>query len=88
LGYYCLEESLCENAALRIISKWTSEVEIVVKRFVQEHDRTQTTLFPERLEDYISPENPIRVVDAFVEGLDLKKTGFDRVIPKSTDRVT
>jgi hypothetical protein len=57
-------------------------VEIAVKRFIEEHDRTQTTLFPERLDDYISPENPIR----FVDELDFKKIGFDRMTPKSTGR--
>ena len=57
-----------------------------MKRFVEEHDRTQSILFPERLDDYISAENPIRVVDAFVERLDLKEVGFDRVIPKATGR--
>ena len=57
-----------------------------MKRFVEEHDRTQTTLFPERLDDYISPENPIRFLDAFVEQLELQAIGFDRVIPKSTGR--
>jgi transposase len=57
-----------------------------MKRFVEEHDRTQTVLFPERLDDYIAAENPIRVVDAFVEGLDLKEVGFERVIPKVTGR--
>lgn len=57
-----------------------------MKRFVEEHDRTQSTLFPERLDDYISQENPIRIVDAFVEELDLGKIGFERVNPKSTGR--
>ena len=57
-----------------------------MKRFVQEHDRTQATLFPERLDDYISPENPIRFIDAFVEKLDLEVIGFDSVNPKSTGR--
>ncbi len=57
-----------------------------MKRFVEEHDRMQATLFPERLDDYISPENPIRVIDAFVEKLDLEAIGFDRVKPKVTGR--
>ena len=57
-----------------------------MKRFVEEHDRTQATLFPERLDDYISHENPIRVIDAFVEKLDLEGIGFDRVNPKVTGR--
>ncbi len=58
-----------------------------MKRFVEEHDRTQATLFPERLDDYISPENPIRVIDAYVEKLDLENIGFDRVDPKVTGRL-
>ena len=57
-----------------------------MKRFVKEHDRTQATLFPERLDDYISPDNPIRFLDAFVEQLDLQAIGFYRVNPKSTGR--
>ena len=57
-----------------------------MKRFVEEHDRMQATLFPERLDDYISPENPIRVIDAFVERLDLKAIGFEGVNPKATGR--
>ncbi len=57
-----------------------------MKRFVEEQDRMQATLFPERLDDYISPENPIRVIDAFVEKLDLEAIGFARVNPKVTGR--
>jgi transposase len=41
-------------------------------------DRTQTLLFPERLEDYIGPENPVRFLDAFVAKLDLHALGFAR----------
>jgi transposase len=39
-------------------------------------DRSQTLLFPERLEDYIGPENPVRFLDAFVGRLDLAALGF------------
>ena len=49
-------------------------------------DRTQTLLFPERLEDYIGPENPVRFLDAFVGGLDLHALGFDRAICADTGR--
>jgi len=42
-----------------------------MKRFVEGVDRSQSTLFPERLEDYIDENNPVRVVDVFVEALDL-----------------
>lgn len=57
-----------------------------MKRFIASEDRTQTLLFPERLDDYIDEENPIRVVDAFVEELDLTALGFDGVIPAETGR--
>ena len=49
-------------------------------------DRTQTLLFPERLEDYIGPENPVRFLDAFGGGLDLHALGFDRAICADTGR--
>jgi transposase len=57
-----------------------------MSRFVQEEDRGQGTLLPERLDDYISEENPVRVVDAFVEALDLADLGFDGVTPARTGR--
>ena len=55
-------------------------------RFIEEDSRTQSTLFPERLEDYIADDNPIRVVDAFVNGLDLRGLKFKRVDPMKTGR--
>jgi transposase/NACalpha-BTF3-like transcription factor len=55
-------------------------------RFVQCHDRRQDTLLPGRLEDYVSEENPVRVVDAFVEQLDLGKLGFAGMHPEATGR--
>ena len=48
-----------------------------MKRFIEGEDRTQVTLLPECLDDYIAEDNPVRVVDAFVEELDLKALGFD-----------
>ena len=39
-------------------------------------DRSQTLLFPERLEDYVAAENPVRFLDAFVGSLDLHALGF------------
>ena len=48
--------------------------------------RTQTTLFPEVLEDFVTEDNPVRVVDVFVEGLDLETFGFERVIAKGKGR--
>jgi hypothetical protein len=50
-------------------------------------DRSQTLLFPERLEDYIAAENPVRFLDAFAAKLDLHALGFDRAIYVSTGRL-
>jgi transposase len=57
-----------------------------MKRFIEGEDRFQSTLFPESLDDYIAEDNAIRVVDAFVEKLDLKQLGFDRAEPSATGR--
>ena len=57
-----------------------------MKRFIEGENRSQTTLFPESLDDYIAQDNAVRVVDAFVSKLDLKQLGFDRAEPSSTGR--
>jgi len=57
-----------------------------MKRFIEGENRFQSTLFPESLEDYIADDNPVRVIDAFVNGLDLKQLGFDRAEPSETGR--
>jgi len=57
-----------------------------MKRFIEGENRFQSTLFPESLEDYIAADNPVRVIDAFVNGLDLKRLGFDRAEPSATGR--
>ena len=49
-------------------------------------DRSQTLLFPERLEDYIAAENPVRFLDAFVAKLDLPALGFDKACCADTGR--
>ncbi len=53
--------------------------------FIKGEARNQATLFPEALDDYISEENPIRVIDVFVDSLDLFKLGF-KTIPADTGR--
>jgi transposase len=50
------------------------------------HDRSQLLLLPESLADYVGPENPVRFIEAFVEGLDLPAAGFARVEPEETGR--
>ena len=57
-----------------------------MKRFIEGEDRSQSTLFPERLDDYVDEDNPVRVVDVFVEELDLSDLGFRRVEPLATGR--
>ena len=57
-----------------------------MKRFVEGEDRRQATLLPEYLDDYVSQENPVRVIDVFVEELDLVALGFDGVVPEVTGR--
>ena len=57
-----------------------------MKRFVAGSDRAQSTLLPECLDDFIDDSNPVRVIDAFVDALDLAELGFDRVEPAATGR--
>src|SRR3977135_4160808 len=55
-------------------------------RFVQSEDRRQGVLLPEYLDDYVAEDNPVRVIDVFVDELDLEALGFDGVIPEATGR--
>lgn len=48
-----------------------------MKRFIDGVDRSQGLLLPDRLEDYVYEDNPVRVVDAFVEALDWGELGFE-----------
>ncbi len=55
-------------------------------RYVEGHDRTQSVLFPERLDDWIHEDSTVRVIDVFVDELDLRKQGFERSDPAATGR--
>jgi len=55
-------------------------------RFVEGVERSQAVLLPERLEDWVSEDNPVRVVDVFVDELDLEALGFGRAMPARTGR--
>src|SRR2546421_5108109 len=57
-----------------------------MRRFVEGTDRRQSTLFPECLGDWISEDNPVRVIDVFVDELDLAGLGFKGVEPEVTGR--
>src|SRR5215218_7909205 len=50
------------------------------------HNRSQALLLPESVDDYVGPENPVRFIDAFVDGLNLAAAGFVRVAPQVTGR--
>ncbi|KJS86573.1 MAG: hypothetical protein JM58_06715, partial [Peptococcaceae bacterium BICA1-8] len=51
--------------------------------YIKGQERNQTILFPESIDDYISDENPVRIIDAFVSILDMKELGFNRASPYS-----
>ena len=53
--------------------------------FIEGENRTQATLFPEQLDEYVTEENPVRVIDVFVDELDLRSLGF-KTDPEDTGR--
>jgi transposase len=57
-----------------------------MRRFVEGADRGQSTLLPECLDDWVDENNPVRVIDAFVDALDLAELGFEGVEPSATGR--
>ena len=57
-----------------------------MKRFVTGISRDQSTFFPERLDDFIAEDNPVRATDVFVDGLDLRSLGFSSVMLHATGR--
>lgn len=57
-----------------------------MKRFIQGEHRGQSTLLPESLDDYVNETNPVRVIDVFVDELDLIHLGFDGATPAQTGR--
>jgi transposase len=57
-----------------------------MKRFVEGVDRTQALLLPEQLDDYVTENNPVRVIDVFVDELDLAALKFEGINPAMTGR--
>jgi transposase len=53
--------------------------------FIQGEDRSQATLFPERLDDYVAEDSAVRVIDVFIDELDLSGLGF-KTQPNDTGR--
>lgn len=54
--------------------------------YIKGKNRNQITLFPEAIDDYITPDNPVRVIEAFVNSLDMKELGFKRNVPNCIGR--
>jgi hypothetical protein len=67
---------MCENASFGVI------LAIRMRRFVEGMDRGQSTLFPECLEDWIGEDNPVRVIDVFVD--QPAELGYSGVAPEAT----
>jgi transposase len=57
-----------------------------MKRFVEGEDRRQATLLPDCLDDYVTDDNPVRVIEVFIDELDLSALGFAGVVPEATGR--
>jgi transposase len=57
-----------------------------MKRFIEGENRKQVTLLPECLDDFVAEDNPVRIIEAFVEELDLGSLGFDGAKPSTTGR--
>jgi transposase len=57
-----------------------------MKRFVEGEDRRQATLLPECLDDYVTQDNPVRVIEVFIDELDPGAVGFAGVVPEATGR--
>jgi transposase len=57
-----------------------------MKRFVEGEDRRHATLLPDSLEDYVTEDNPVRVIEVFIDELDLGALGFAGVVPEATGR--
>src|ERR1700750_2937018 len=57
-----------------------------MNRFVEGENRRQGALLPHYLDDYVTENNPVRVIEAFIDELDLATLGFDGVVPETTGR--
>lgn len=54
--------------------------------YIEGHNRHQITLLPDSIDDYISDDNAVRVIDEYVEQLDMEKLGFKRSVPSHAGR--
>ncbi len=54
--------------------------------YIEGVNRDQLIMFPQSLDEYIGQDNPVRFIDAFVDGLGLRELGFQRAVPAETGR--
>jgi hypothetical protein len=85
-GRGCVKRGSSSDPSCEIIASWFCRSKWLIKRFIEGENRTQSTLFPESLDEYIALDNAVRVVDAFVNKLDLQSLGFNRAEPSVTGR--
>jgi transposase len=64
----------------------SATVAAIFMRYIAGEDRGQAALLPAMIDDYVSADAPVRVIDAFVEELDMVGLGFGRAVPASTGR--
>src|SRR5260221_12441215 len=93
VGPVCVETSrVCGPSRFRLgcicfrIPKLGASGGLEMHRFIDGEDRMQQTLLPNSLEDYVSEENPVRVIDVFIDELELAVLGFAGMTPAATGR--
>ena len=75
----------CEKT-MRIASVTSLVWRHIIARYVEGLDRRQSFLLPESIQDYVGEDNPVRVIDVFVDRIDLSELGFGRAVPADTGR--
>src|ERR1700756_1866217 len=85
-GHRSLLDPGCEKTPPMLCLRRDFRGEVAMKRFVEGMDRGQSTLFPECVDDWVDEDNPVRVIDVFVDALDLGALDFGGVDPKATGR--
>ena len=97
-AYDCAAGERCDRPSLLFcahrandelqLRRWQTAAvtEVLMKRFIEEANRAQAAILPEYRDDYISADNPVRAIEAFVDALDLSRLGFEGVHPEATGR--
>jgi len=82
-------KTLHKNGIINIIIKYITvkvKYEVILLNYIQGQDRNQLVLFPDLIDSCISEDNPVRAIDAFVDGLNMSELGFKRAIPARNGR--